>query len=1103
MNEVSDDYTYYINCVDDDDPVVPKYRTRGYGGVTTLVKKVHMTNVETIVETNPRIIGLKFGPKGNQLLILNVYMPCRGSYTDGDYFEVVDELASILRKYNNHKCIIAGDLNVNLHDNSTRSKYLNNVLIEFELQSQKLSKPTFYHHNQKSFSTIDYIVIPSGAQLNKYDIQDKSSLNTSTHVPVEAELGVTLSIVKDVKRPNKAGVTPLSRIKWDRIDLIKYREVLEYITEDLTLIEIGSVDLVFEQLTKALTIAAESATPKKVRKSKLKKPWNEEIKNVIKKSREADYRWKCAGKPPLPNILAQQRNVISKQLRAAQRRETARKRTKYLDMMLESDGSDSKTFFNLIKRQKCNKNENPCELIVNQESITDADEILECWRTHFAGLAYPSENSKFDQQYKETVDAEVKVLKETVSDVENYIPLTELEVTEAINGMKNNKAPDSSGIASEHLKYGCEFITPILTKLFNLVLQSGKIPTIFKGGTLTPVHKKGKPAYDTGNYRGITVTSIIGKVFETILLEHQNAAVESTQSDMQFGFTAGCSPAMASLVVTEGIAESRDRKQPLYCAALDACKAFDVVDHNSLLLKLKNSGLPHSWWKLKQDTYNGIWSKVKFNGVTSREFTIHQGVRQGGITSTSDYKVYCNNLLTMAEKSGIGLHIGDIYAATPACADDIIMLGMNEYSLQCLLDLAMSYANQERYIIHPQKSVVGIYNESSEWINILKECDMFHLGDSTMPVVTEFQHLGLTRYTTPRGNVVLANERVKLGRRTNYAMMGIGFHGANGLPPLVSIRLYHCYVLPRILCGLESIRLTRECLNILDTFHRSTMRMLQNLPQRVAKESIYLLTGTIPIEAHLDLRKLSLIGAIARRKGSKLWEIALRQLIMKDNNSSSWFVEIRRLMAKYDLVHPIDLLQTPVQKCKWKANCKAAVVTHWWKVLQDEAMLKSSLKHIEWSHSLTKGKPLPHLIWRTTKSNRWLARTAIVKVRLMTHTYRLQSRINRKEDGTCPLCGLERETETHFTANCRDEKAMSVRENYIMRVRTQFQHEPSNLALLDECLRDPELLSQLAIDHTALDLKLTETEQLNIERLNINYIFQLHKNRADILNYRC
>ena len=50
-------------------------------------------------------------------------------------------------------------------------------------------------------------------------------------------------------------------------------------------------------------------------------------------------------------------------------------------------------------------------------------------------------------------------------------------------------------------------------------MTTGKVPSFFKTRILTPVHKKMKDPTFTTNYRGITVTSVLGKIFEYALLE--------------------------------------------------------------------------------------------------------------------------------------------------------------------------------------------------------------------------------------------------------------------------------------------------------------------------------------------------------------------------------------------------------------------------------------------------------------------------------------------------------------------------------------------------------------------------------------------------------
>ena len=100
--------------------------------------------------------------------------------------------------------------------------------------------------------------------------------------------------------------------------------------------------------------------------------------------------------------------------------------------------------------------------------------------------------------------------------------------------------------------------------------------------------------------------------------------------------------------------------------------------------------------------------------------------------------------------------------------------------------------------------------------------------------------------------------------------MGAGLHGKNGLPALICIKLYKTYVLPRVISGLESVVLTAKNISNLEKYHRNSLRILQSLPMRCATEAIYLMSGTLPIEALLDMRYLSLFGAVCRKKESTI-----------------------------------------------------------------------------------------------------------------------------------------------------------------------------------------------------------------------------------------
>ena len=61
---------------------------------------------------------------------------------------------------------------------------------------------------------------------------------------------------------------------------------------------------------------------------------------------------------------------------------------------------------------------------------------------------------------------------------------------------------------------------------FNVILDSGKFPSKWKEGIVIPIHKNGSQV-DPNNYRGITLSSCLGKLFCHVLNNRINSELES------------------------------------------------------------------------------------------------------------------------------------------------------------------------------------------------------------------------------------------------------------------------------------------------------------------------------------------------------------------------------------------------------------------------------------------------------------------------------------------------------------------------------------------------------------------------------------------------
>ena len=198
--------------------------------------------------------------------------------------------------------------------------------------------------------------------------------------------------------------------------------------------------------------------------------------------------------------------------------------------------------------------------------------------------------------------------------------------------------------------------------------------------------------------------SILGKVLEKVLQGRTESLLTRNQSRLQRGFTKKSSSVNAALLISEVQNEAKDKGEFLTLVTLDAAKAFDVVWQASLLRKIYHEGVDGTLWLTLSSMYSNAVTSVKWGPHVSSSFPIGQGVRQGGILSTTHYKLFNNGLLHEIDESGLGASIGCFRCGAPTCADDVAVLGNKVYHARCMVEIVRGYCCREHYTIHPKKS---------------------------------------------------------------------------------------------------------------------------------------------------------------------------------------------------------------------------------------------------------------------------------------------------------------------------------------------------------------------------------------------------------------
>ena len=161
-----------------------------------------------------------------------------------------------------------------------------------------------------------------------------------------------------------------------------------------------------------------------------------------------------------------------------------------------------------------------------------------------------------------------------------------------LKAMNVNKSPNPDGHHPVLLKELADELALALAIVCQKSLSEGCLPQEWKDAHISPIFKKGKKSVP-GNYRPVSLTSIICKVIESLFQDHVVHHITSKQllTDNQHGFIHGHSCATNILAVFDAWTEATDMGLAVDAIYLDFAKAFDMVPHQRLITKLESYGV--------------------------------------------------------------------------------------------------------------------------------------------------------------------------------------------------------------------------------------------------------------------------------------------------------------------------------------------------------------------------------------------------------------------------------------------------------------------------------------------------------------------------------
>ena len=329
---------------------------------------------------------------------------------------------------------------------------------------------------------------------------------------------------------------------------------------------------------------------------------------------------------------------------------------------------DPEYFFRFAKKSSiCKTDIGPLKNVQTNCLTHDKLEMCKLLLDHFDSVFTTPDPSKIIHDPK-TFFVEPPVLDASCLTDINF---SETVIIDAIKELSPNSAAGPDGIPATLLINCASEIAPLLKRIFTSSFSKGYIPPSFKRAAIVPIFKSGDKCLP-GNYRPISLTSVICKVYERIIRKQVFSFLcdNNCLNDTQHGFRSGRSCLSALLDVYDNVMHMLNSCSDTIVdmVYLDFSKAFDKVDHGILLHKVKKLGITG---KLGQWFYHFLTNRkhfVRLPGGVSGDHPVISGVPQGTVLgpllfiimiADINKDIACSKLISFADDTRVYNQISD------------------------------------------------------------------------------------------------------------------------------------------------------------------------------------------------------------------------------------------------------------------------------------------------------------------------------------------------------------------------------------------------------------------------------------------------------------
>ena len=903
---------------------------RPSGGLVILIKKELERYIQVIQTNISHVLCIKFKKEllnsARDLLFIGSYIHPTSSifYSNKEYENTIDMLESFLTeeliKDDNVDILIGGDLNARLGDwcyshhteesgldeeddervfpRTAQDSQINpngRRIIEmcntFNLTplsglSEKMFDDKYTFISNRGNSTIDHFLC--SPDFLKHVIQH-SVLNRieSQHLPVS--ITISSSLIGAEQKVLKTG--KIEKFKWQQekahecTNILNKPESQELLSSAIDEADKNNIEQSVSLFTTLMQkISKPMVSIIQFGKKFLDKPWFD--KECIQKKKETIFHLqkltKINNRKQPKRYQKEKRNYINKKLEYQNLiKDKRRIYNKQAKEKLIKDCKDSRSFWSTIRKLSMKK--------IKWPNIT-----IQQWKNHFTQLFNPEDKVTEGNQIE--INTSHKKQELSVDELDQEISSQEIEW--AFKKLKKDKATGQDNISAEILLHSKNVTQIYIKNIFNKIFQTGYFPIQWGLATIIPLFKKGDRDL-CDNYRGISLLSIISKLFTSIINNRLYNWAESNGkiNEEQAGFRRSYSTIdhIYTLQIMASNCLYGSKRSKLYAAFIDFQKAFDSINRDKLWETLEKIGVSTKMLEMLKAIYIHVKAVVRQGYEKTDEINCPSGVRQGCLLSPLLFSLLVAEVayqVAAEGRTGYQMIPGAQEIFALLFADDIVLLSLTPAGLQNQINNLKRAAEKLGLIVNLDKSAILVYRKGG----FLGKSEKWFYGNQLMHVTNSYKYLGYTMTTKLSVEIPLT----EFAGRAKSKIMTIfkTLYKLGKIEPDIFFRLFDSQVKPMLIYASEVWGLAnKETLQTIEKVHMYACKRMLGVTPRTPNTLIQGELNRYPLSIDTKIRAVKYWAKLTQLDSSRLPRQAYERELKETNKPDNWAEGIKQLLT--------------------------------------------------------------------------------------------------------------------------------------------------------------------------------------------------------------